>query len=252
MKAKNQTAFPLDAVQVWECRILENLCMKRHRLLYFDRVSHMSGHLDLEQGPLSKDAARITPDQALDALMILRFFKGHALAGAPPLAPARGSITRIITTRPDESKRLKTLLKTRMRDILSDVDISPQNPDSEDIQLIRHAGADASRADTVRCIELIETAVLAGHPAIVLLSGSPRPMRRCWPPSSASCIRRSLILPLWRGPGSKTCMPYNWRKCWPQGLRRTLSCCCTRSPQIRHVQPLSRLSRWPQARFAIR
>ena len=172
MKSKNQTAFPLDAVQVWECRILENLCMKRHRLLYFDRVSHMSGHLDLEQGPLSKDAARITPDQALDALMILRFFKGHALAGAPPLAPARGSITRIITTRPDESKRLKTLLKTRMRDILSDVDISPQNPDSEDIQLIRHAGADASRADTARFVDLVEAAILAGQPAIVFLSGT--------------------------------------------------------------------------------
>ena len=113
-------------------------------------LDFLKQNLDLEQGPLSEDAARITPDQALDALMILRFFKGHALAGAPPLAPARGSITRIITTQPDESKRLKTLLKTQMRDILSDVGISPHNPDPEDIQLIRHAGAEASRADTVR------------------------------------------------------------------------------------------------------
>ncbi|TQM91470.1 AAA family ATPase [Roseinatronobacter monicus] len=135
-------------------------------------LDFLKQELDLEQGPLTGDAALITPGQALDALMILRFFKGHAQAGAPPLAPARGSITRIITPQPDESKRLKTLLKTRMRDMLAMGETGPQNPDPEDIELIRHAGAEASRADTARCIEVIETAMLAGDPVIVILSGT--------------------------------------------------------------------------------
>ena len=124
----------------------------------------------VENAPITP--AGIPPGLALDALMILRLFAAHATAGQPQIMPPAGCITLISAARSGDSKRLKTLLRTRKAELLSEMGDAPQGADPDSLQLIRHAGADASRADTARFVDLVEAAILAGQPAIVFLSGT--------------------------------------------------------------------------------
>ena len=128
---------------------------------------------DPEQAQHMAEAPAITPDLALDALMILRLCAAHARAGSPCMRPDGGRVTLICTARPAESKRLKGLLNRLNAEMLGAMGTTGlDHLQLERVQVIRHMGAEASRTDTARVIEQIEDAVLRGDPVIALTSGT--------------------------------------------------------------------------------
>jgi len=130
---------------------------------------------DPDQAQQMAEAPAITPDLALDALMILRLCAAHARAGHPSMHPDGGKVTLICTAQPAQSKRLKGLfhrLNAKMLGAMG-VDATGLHPlQLERVQLVRHVGAEASRIDTACVIKQIEDAVLRGDPVIVFTSGT--------------------------------------------------------------------------------
>lgn len=112
------------------------------------------------------------PSLALDALMILRLF-ASTKARSVQILPAAGALSVIQTMRPSDSARLKALFRDRKSELLSAIDGCAQKTRlADDLQLVQHMGAEAGRLDTARFIETVETAVLAGLPCLVFLSGT--------------------------------------------------------------------------------
>jgi len=110
------------------------------------------------------DAALPTPDQALNALLVLRLFAAHAHAGAPRVLPGRGAITLICTPRATDSRRIKALIGNLNGELIS----AMHAPDTElqNLRLIRHHGAESSAVETARFAQQIRDAVLCGEPVI--------------------------------------------------------------------------------------
>lgn len=145
-----------------------------HRDAFEDAVSLME-EFDPEQAQLAIETPAITPDQALDALMILRLCAAHVLAGSPRMHPEGGTVTLVRTTRLAESTRLKGLIGRMTAEVLGAMGAETTGLDHlrlERMQLIRHSGDDASRTEAARFIEQIEATVLRGEPVIAFTSGT--------------------------------------------------------------------------------
>lgn len=140
-----------------------------------DDAIHLMQDFDPEEAQRTAEPPAISPDQALDALMILRLCAAHARAGSPCMRPDGGKVAVICTTRLGEITRLKGLFSRLTAEVLGAMGVDATGLDHlrlERLQLIRHSGADATRSETARFIEQIEAAALRGEPVIALTSGT--------------------------------------------------------------------------------
>ena len=145
-----------------------------HRDSVEDAILQMQD-FDPDEAQSAAEEPAITPDQALDAVMILRLCAAHARAGSPPMHPSNGTLALICTTRPADSARLKGVLNRMTFDVFGALGADPKGLDHlqfERLQVIRHWGAEAGRIDTARFNEQIEAAMMRGAPVIALTSGT--------------------------------------------------------------------------------
>lgn len=144
------------------------------------------------EDPDTGNRGKPSPDQALNALLILRLMHAHVSAGEPAMLPPRGGLTLIQAERFEDRKRLADLIKELNAELLSaNTDIRPR---LADLEIHKYPKLGAPTYELRRVNEGVEDGMMRGRSVIYIvdrLSGLPDGM--------ASAATAKLTLPLASG-----------------------------------------------------
>lgn len=144
------------------------------------------------EDPDTGNRGKPSPDQALNALLILRLMHAHVSAGEPAMLPPRGGLTLIQAERFEDRKRLADLIKELNVELLSaNTDIRPR---LADLEIHKYPRLGAPTYELRRVNEGVEDGMMRGRAVIYIvdrLSGLPDGM--------ASAATAKLTLPLASG-----------------------------------------------------
>lgn len=140
------------------------------------------------EDPDTGNPGKPSPDQALNALLILRLMHAHASIGQPAMLPPRGGLTLIAAERSEDRKRLAASIKELNIELLTaNADIRHR---LNDLEIHTHPKLGASPLELRRVAEGVEDGVMRGRAVIYIvdrMSGLPDGM--------ASAATAQLTLP---------------------------------------------------------
>lgn len=117
--------------------------------------------------PDTAATGRPSPDQALNALLILRLMQAHARAGKPAMLSPKGALTVIAADRFEDRRRLAAVIKELNGELLtSNADIGHR---LNDLEVHYHPRRGAMSSELRRVTEAVEDSIMLGRSVIYVV-----------------------------------------------------------------------------------